>query len=553
MKKNKNVDFDEILMDAHNIPGFHRESFEGTLENPIKKQVFIFLGTFFLLTGAIFLFRVGFLDIAQGDYFLSRAKNNYLREVIYESERGIVFDRDKNPLTFNEFLDPEKNNQWVRNYRNFGFLHSIGFLTRKDDLFLARGASGLELMYDNILKGSPNKLIEEVNATGNVMGFGVTAKGQKGSSILTSISSGLSERIARLVESTANAHGFIGGAAVVIDTRNGEIIALVSFPEFDPNIFSKGVSQEIVRNLTSSSKKPFFNRAVSGLYPPGSIVKPAVAAAALAENIIEEKKEILSAGPIVLKNPFFPDKPDVFPDWKNHGWVDMKKALSLSSDIYFYVIGGGYQDQKGLGVSNILKYFEKFGYNSLTGVDLPGESRGVFPDPEKETSDKRNWSIGDTYHLSIGQGDLQVTPIAMSVYASILANRGFFYPPHLGKAILGDNGKILEKFSYAENMVDIPKEVFAVVREGMRDAVRYGTAVGLSGYPIEIAAKTGTAEIGNTGRVHSWSIGFLPYEEPKIAWAIVMENGSVHNTIGATFVASQMIQWLVENKFLDSL
>lgn len=123
----------------------------------------------------------------------------------------------------------------------------------------------------------------------------------------------------------------------------------------------------------------------------------------------------------------------------------------------------------------------------------------------------------------------------------------------MAKAILGKNGEVLEKFSYSKNKVDISVEVFDVVREGMRDAVKYGTAIGLSGYPIEIAAKTGTAEIGDTGRVHSWSIGFLPYDEPKIAWAIVMENGSAHNTIGATFVASEMIRWMVENNFLQSI
>jgi penicillin-binding protein 2 len=161
--------------------------------------------------------------------------------------------------------------------------------------------------------------------------------------------------------------------------------------------------------------------------------------------------------------------------------------------------------------------------------------------------------LGDTYHISIGQGDLQVTPVAMAVYASILANSGVFYPPHLATAILGENGEVLEEFSFSQNKVDIKKEVFDVVREGMRDAVKYGTAVGLSGYGIEIAAKTGTAEVGDTGRVHSWSIGFLPYDKPKIAWAILMENGPIKNTIGATFVASEMIQWIIENKFLQNL
>lgn len=552
-KKTRGIDFDEILMDARNIPGYHRDSFEGVLENPIKKNVFIFLGFFFFFAGIIFLSRMGFLSIIRGDYFLTRAQTNYLREVVRESERGIIFDKDENPLTFNELTELDNKKQWVRAYPIEGFLHSIGFLSRKESRYLAKGASGLEFMYDDILKGFPGKLIEEVNAAGDVLGFGITDNGKEGLNILSSISSDLSTGILNSLDETAKIYGFSGGAAVVINPKNGEVLSLVSIPEFDPNILSKGASQETIQKLIFDAKKPFFNRAVSGLYPPGSIIKPAIALAALSEKTIDSKKEILSAGPIVLKNPFSPDKSDIFPDWKNHGWVDMKKALAISSDIYFYTIGGGYQDQNGLGVWNILKYLEKFGFNEITGIDLPGESKGILPDPTKRTSDGRKWGIGDTYHASIGQGDLQVTPVAMSVYASILANSGFFYSPHLAKAVLGENGKILEKFSYSENNVDISKEAFDVVREGMRDAVKYGTAVGLSGYPIEVAAKTGTAEIGNTGRVHSWSIGFLPYDDPQIAWAIVMENGSVHNTIGATFVASQMIQWIVENNFLQSI
>ena len=552
-EKAKKVDMDEILMDVRNIPGYHRESFEGALESPIKKNVFIFLGFFFFLFSVIFLSRIGFLNIARGNDFLARSQTNYLREVVRESERGVIFDRDKNSLTFNELSESDGKKQWIRAYPKEGFLHSVGFLTRKENRYLAKGASGLELMYDDILNGFPDKFIEEVNAAGDVFGSGVTQKGSNGLNILTSISSGLSARVLRSVEETAKTYGFNGGAVVVLNPKNGEVFSLVSFPEFDPNILSKGASQGVVNKLVTDSKKPFFNRAISGLYPPGSIIKPAVAAAALSEKIIDQKKEILSAGPIVLKNPFSPDKPDIFPDWKDHGWVDMKKALAISSDIYFYVIGGGYQDQNGLGVWNILKYLEKFGFNSITGVDLRGESKGTFPDPEKGTSDGRKWSVGDTYHISIGQGDLKVTPVAMSVYASILANSGVFYPPHLAKAVIGQNGKVLEKFSYLENSVDIPKEIFGVVREGMRDAVKYGTAVGLSVYPVEVAAKTGTAEVGNTGRVHSWSIGFLPYDDPKIAWAIVMENGPIYNTVGATFVVSEMIQWIAENNFLDSL
>lgn len=551
-KKTRNVDFDEILMDVRNIPGYHRDSLEGVLENPIKKGVFVFLGFSFLFAGVIFLLRSGFLEIVRGDSLLRRAETNYLREIVRESERGIIFDRDGNPLTFNELDVDSKEKKWVRAYPSEGFLHSVGFLTRKENHYLAKGASGLEFTYDDILKGISGKFIEEVNASGEILGFGVTENGRGGENILSSISSALSLRISHSIANTAGIYGFNGGAAVVMNPKNGEVLTIVSFPEFDPNILSKNTTSNTVEKLVYDPKKPFFNRAVSGLYPPGSIIKPAVATAALAEGTIEPQKTILSASPIVIQNPYFPEHSDIFPDWKAHGWVDMRKALAISSNIYFYAIGGGYQDQRGLGVFRILKYLEKFGFNSATGIDLPGESRGRLPNPQEKIGD-RSWSLGDTYHLSIGQGDLQVTPVEMAIYSSILANKGSFYPPHLAKAILGKNGKVLEEFSYSKNEVDIKKEIFDIAREGMRDAVKYGTAVGLSAYPLDIAAKTGTAEVGDTGRVHSWSIGFLPYDNPKIAWAIIMENGPIYNTIGATFVASEMIQWIAENNFLQNL
>lgn len=546
-KKYFQIDIDEVFMDSLNAAGYHRDSLEGVLENPIKKNVFIFLEATFLIFAIVFISRVGFLQIAKGDDFAHRAQNNYLREIIIEPERGIIFDRNKNALTTNK-------KESGRHYPSEGFLHSIGFLTRKDDIFLSTGASGLEALYNEILKGNPGKIIEEINAKNEVIGSGFIVESSSGGGLLTSLDFGLQVKLSESIKFTAENYGFIGGAGVVINPKTGEILALSSAPEFDPNILIENPKKDIIGKLVNDFKKPFFNRAVSGLYPPGSIVKPAVAAAALAEKIIDSKKEILSSTPIIIKNPFSPDKPDVFPDWKQHGWVDMKKALAISSDIYFYTVGGGHDGQKGLGVWNIEKYFREFGFGKKTGIDLPGEKEGSLPDPEKETGDGRRWGIGDTYHLAIGQGDLQVTPVQMAFYASLLAGAGKSMYPHIVSAILNKDNDIIEKFSYSSYQVEgIDKAIFNEVREGMRDAVRYGTAVGLSGYPIDIAAKTGTAEIGNTGRVHSWSIGFLPYDDPQIAWAIVMENGPVANTVGGTFVASQMIQWIVSNNFLQSL
>src|SRR3989344_6073412 len=369
-KKYRQIDVDEVFMDSFNVAGYHRESLEGALEDPIGKSVFTFLGVGFLLVAVVFLSRVGFLQIAKGDDFTHRAEDNYLREIIVEPERGVIFDRNKTALTTNE-------KEFGRRYPSEGFLHSIGFLTRKDNLLLSSGASGLEALYDEILKGIPGKIIEEINAKDEVVGSGFVVESRAGGGLLTSLDRGLQTRLLQAIASTADTYGFTGGAGVVMNPQTGEVLALSSAPEFDPNILIENPKKDIVDKLVNDPKKPFFNRAVSGLYPPGSIVKPAVAAAALAEGVIDSKKEILSSGPIIIKNPFSPDKSDFFPDWKPHGWVDMRKALAVSSDIYFYTVGGGHEGQSGLGVWNIEKYFREFGFGKKTGIDLPGEKEGL--------------------------------------------------------------------------------------------------------------------------------------------------------------------------------
>ena len=338
-----------------------------------------------------------------------------------------------------------------------------------------------------------------------------------------------------------------------MDATNGEIFAITSVPEFDPNILSKNTNASAVALLTSDPKKPFFNRAVSGLYPPGSIAKLAVAAGALGENLIDPKKQILSTGAISIPNPFNPNLPDVFPDWKAHGWVDMVQALAVSSNVYFYAIGGGYENQRGLGVSGIEQYLRLFGFGEKTNIDIPGEKSGSLPDPTKKQGG-RNWSIGDTYHLAIGQGDLQVTPVQMAVYTGAIASKGTLFYPHVATALVDKDKKIIERFSYAPKKTNIlPEPIFDILQEGMREAVKNGTASGLSSLPISVAAKTGTAEIGDTGRVNSWSIGFFPADKPRVAFTILMENGARSNTIGGTFVASQMIQWMADTQFLETL
>ena len=163
----------------------------------------------------------------------------------------------------------------------------------------------------------------------------------------------------------------------------------------------------MINGYINNKNKPFINRAISGLYAPGSVVKPFVALAALSEGIISPEKKIFSAGQISIPNPFFPDKKTIFKDWKAHGWVDMRQALAVSSDVYFYEIGGGFEDVKGLGINKIYEYAKKFGLGEKTGIDLLGEAEGTVPSPavkEKNNPADPLWRVGDTYISAIGQG-----------------------------------------------------------------------------------------------------------------------------------------------------
>jgi penicillin-binding protein 2 len=219
----------------------------------------------------------------------------------------------------------------------------------------------------------------------------------------------------------------------------------------------------------------------------------------------------------------------------------MKEAIAVSSDTYFYTIGGGYEDQNGLGITLLDKYFQLFGLTRKTGVDLLGEVEGVIPTPEwkKEKFNGEIWRLGDTYITSIGQYGTQVTPINAARFIGAIANGGKLLKPSLVKG--GDSNPV-------EDSIKLDQVDWDMVRAGMREAVTYGTSVGLNVPYVDPAAKTGTAEVGTQKEyVNSWSVGFFPYNNPKYAWAIVMEKGPSINTYGATSVMRQVLDWMSVN------
>ena len=317
-------------------------------------------------------------------------------------------------------------------------------------------------------------------------------------------------------------------AVVAQDPQTGEILALVSLPGFDNNIFNDPKEYAMQLNSVLQDKdQPLFNRVISGEYPSGSTIKPMMAIAALEEKIISRWTSILSLGGIKI-NVWY------YPDWKagGHGKTTVTKALSESVNTFFYYIGGGYKDFKGLGLEKITKYAKKFGFGKMLGVDLPGEAEGFLPSREwKKQVKNEDWYIGDTYHLSIGQGDLLVTPLQINNLTSIIANNGIFYKP---KLVVGKAEIIKQDFINQENI--------SIIKQGLRQAVTSGSARYLNDLPFTSAGKTGTAQVGGGKDPHAWFTVFAPYENPEIVLTILIENGGGGDKT-AVPVAKEILKW----------
>lgn len=536
---------EEIFMDSENISEFDIHQFEGRLEKAINKKTFLYLSAFLGIIAVFFLAQLFYLQILKGEQFAQRSEENSLKKEILIPLRGIIYDKNKTKLAWNG----EKG----RIYEQFpGLSHVLGYtglpskkdFQENDEIFTtesAIGKSGIEKEYEGFLKGEAGIRLVEVSSQNDIVSESVQKPPKNGKDLYLTIDSRIQSQFFKLMDSFVRERGFKGGAGIIMDVKDGAVLSMISWPEYDSQILSAGGPAEKIERFMKNEDKPFVNRAVAGLYAPGSAIKPLIALAALNDGIISPQKQIFSAGSISIPNPFFENKKSVFKDWKAHGWVDMRRALAVSSDVYFYEVGGGFEDVKGLGISKIKEYAEVFGFDKETGVDMAGELRGVIPSPElksKNNPDDPTWRIGDTYNTSIGQGYFLVTPIQMAVYASTVANNGQIIKPYV------NDKKTNNEQNIQNQKIQIPENYFKIVKEGMRMAVTEGTAQGLN-MPdvVKIAAKTGTAEVGNN-YTHSWVIGFFPYEDPKYVFTVVLEKGPAGNLVGAPALMRQLLDWM---------
>lgn len=546
-KRINDIDPDEIFLDSENLPKFNLSQFEGRIEKPISESVFIIFGIACLLLFFTFFLRAYSLQITNGKNYLDKSENNRLKNTVIFSNRGIIFDRNDNKLAWNSIS--EDNPEFLLRkystlpglaltvgYIKYPLKDSSGFYYNEDFI----GMDGVEKYYNDLLTGENGSRIIEVDAKGSVQSESVVRPTQDGKNITLSIDSKLQSYMYSVIANLSNSIGFTGGAGLIMDINTGEVISMTSYPEYNSQILTDGSDSASIKKLLNNKNNPFLDRVIDGLYTPGSIVKPYMSIAALTENIIDPNKKILSTGSISIPNVYDPLHPTVFKDWRAQGWVDMRHALAVSSDVYFYEVGGGYEDQKGLGIDLIDKYMSMFGF----GKDMPdgffkGNS-GIIPDPQwkAENFNGEKWNIGNTYHTSIGQYGFQVTPIqAVRAIASI-ANNGKLLDPSIFKG--GNPNKFTQ--------LNLNPDYVKVVKEGMRLGVTEGVVTGLNTSYVKVAGKTGTAQLGSKKQfVNSWVTGFFPYDNPKYAFAVIMEKGPASNSVGGVYVMRQVLDWMSVN------
>jgi penicillin-binding protein 2 len=419
------------------------------------------------------------------------------------------------------------------------------------------GKTGVEDQYESLLRGTDGGQQTEVDASGRPVKVLADKTPQSGQSLVLSIDESLQEQLAKALQDAMNADGAAHptrAAGVAINPNTGEVLALVSLPTYDHNLFTKGISQQDFTRLINDKAQPLFNKAIGGTYPTGSIIKPLVASAGLQAGTLTTSSTINDIGYLDVANENDPNAPhQQFHSYEAGGFgaVNLFKAMAVSSNVFFMAVGGGYNGNighiVGLGVDRLTHYYKDFGLGQKTGIDLPGESAGLVPTRDwKKTTLNEPWFLGDTYNISVGQGNMQVTPLQMAVAISSIANGGKLIQPHILDSVLGPNGQVIKKVQpdiTRQNFIDADK--LAIVRQAMRGVVSTpgGTACCLieKQVPVHVAAKTGTAENGSS-QAHAWFEAFAPYEDPQIVIVALVEHGGEGGFVAAPAVR-QTLSW----------
>jgi len=425
--------------------------------------------------------------------------------------------------------------------------HLLGYVSESDSFDdKYEGKDGIEMYYNDVLSGtkgftqkkfdSQNKLLETYSGVSPISGKNI--KLTIDSKLQEFVYEKLKLKVQRTKDST-------GGSVVVQNPQNGEILALVNYPSYSIQKFSDGISAKDYQELLENPGKPFFNRAISGAYPPGSVFKLVTAAGILEEGVAKPTDTIFDKGYIEIKNYRYSN-------WKldGHGLVDVTRAMKVSNDTYFYIYTAGFEDKKGLGVSKLHDWALKFNFSKLTGIDLPGEVKGFMPDGKNKV-----WYLGDTFITAIGQGDVLSTPLQASVLMSYFGTNQVAFKPHLVSEI--DDKKRKETILFSNLLSN---ENFNVIKNSLREVNRVqGTASSFHNFKdrwgFESAGKTGTSEFLKNGemKTHAWYSGFAPYDNAEVVVTVFLEDGGGGSDDAAPLAREIIDFYLTEKKNLSKV
>lgn len=508
------------MLDAEVKEAFDHARFAGRLERPLSRGTYPVLAGGIALALLALLARAGDLEMLQGRALAARSAENSLAATTLFAPRGIITDEHGTVLADNaEAADGTPRREYP--YPELGPV--IGYVSypKKDSSgnyydTEERGVAGLEAAYNDTLKGENGTVLVETDAAGRVRSQGAVESAAPGKTLVLSIDASMERHLAEAIASTARRAGFIAGAGVILDAQTGAVRAIVSYPTYDPGVMSTGGPADTIASYESDPGHPYLDHAVAGTYTPGSIVKPFVAAGGLTDGVITPATVINDTGLLTIPDPYHPGQSFTYTGWRALGPVDVRKAIAWSSDVFFYTVGGGYQGQKGLGINRLDYWYRAFGLGSTTGAGLAGEAPGVVPSPAwKEQAFNEPWYLGDTYHTAIGQYSMQVTPMQMARATAALVNGGKLMTPTL-----------VAGAPVTATSVPVDPAVLAVVREGMRQGVTNALAEAINLPYVAVAAKTGTAQVGVKNQYdNSWVEGFYPYDNPRYAFAVVLERG----------------------------
>lgn len=413
------------------------------------------------------------------------------------------------------------------------------------------GLTGVEAVAEQYLHGEAGSKHIEVDIAGRELR--TVSEGEEatpGDSVILTLDADLQRYTEEALDRALKDYGITQGAVVVLNAQSGEVLTMASLPSYDNNLFAKGISAGDYQALLDNPARPLVNHAISAAQPPGSTFKVITAAGSLQEKVITAKTQFTCKGEMWVPNKYFPDDPTLaqkFVCWWQwgHGDQNVIGGLAYSCDIFFYNAGGGYLDRDGLGVDRLAEYASLFGLGKLTGIDLPGESTGLVPNPTwKRLNYSESWVLGDTYNMSIGQGFVLATPLQMANATAAIANGGTLYQPQVIRQVVDADGKTVVSFAPKTiRKLDLAPETLKTVQEGMNAAVTWGTAHRAALKTIAVAGKTGTAEFpGERDEhgilpTHAWFIGYAPYENPEIAICVFLYGGGQRAAEGATAAA----------------